>query len=112
MADIVILDLMIPEWGPVGKVNLVYPATGDSGETVIIDGKVVMENRKLLTMNEGEIISKAQELFKIVVDRAYWLKSRSPSLLDRYYPNSLGPGSLTRCMVVHLRPPPYLRTSS
>lgn len=77
-ADIAIFDLMRPEWLPVGKVNLVsnlvYSATGDSCDTVIIDGQIVMENRKVLTVNERRLLEQAQETFQEVVRRADWLK--------------------------------------
>lgn len=39
---------------------LVYSAEADDVETVIIDGRVVMENRRLLTLDEGETIAQAR----------------------------------------------------
>jgi 5-methylthioadenosine/S-adenosylhomocysteine deaminase len=39
---------------------LVYSAEADDVDAAIIDGRVVMENRKLLTLNEGETIAKAK----------------------------------------------------
>ena len=39
---------------------LVYSANGSDVDTVIIDGNVVMENRKILTVDEGEIVEKAR----------------------------------------------------
>jgi 5-methylthioadenosine/S-adenosylhomocysteine deaminase len=41
--------------------NIVYSARGDEVETVVIDGKVVMEDRSVLTMNEEEVIEDAQK---------------------------------------------------
>jgi 5-methylthioadenosine/S-adenosylhomocysteine deaminase len=41
--------------------NLVYSARGHEVETVIIDGNIVMENRKVLTVNEKEVIYRAQK---------------------------------------------------
>lgn len=38
---------------------LVYSAEADDVETVIVDGEVVMKDRSLLTLDEGEIISTA-----------------------------------------------------
>jgi 5-methylthioadenosine/S-adenosylhomocysteine deaminase len=38
--------------------NLVYSASGDAVETVYVDGKLIMENRKLLTVNEDEIMDR------------------------------------------------------
>ncbi|HLZ31079.1 MAG TPA: amidohydrolase family protein [Chloroflexota bacterium] len=42
--------------------NLVYAARGDEVDTVIIDGQVVLENGRLLTLDEPAIISTAQRL--------------------------------------------------
>lgn len=57
-ADIAIFDTRRPEWRPLHNEvqNLVYSATGDSVETVIIDGKLVMEKRQVLTIDEGEVL--------------------------------------------------------
>ena len=41
--------------------QLVYSAIGADVRDVIIDGKLVMENRKLLTLDEEEILRKARE---------------------------------------------------
>jgi hypothetical protein len=38
---------------------------------VIIDGKLVMENRKLLTLDEGEILEKMEELRKKILERIH-----------------------------------------
>ena len=65
-ADIVIFDTRRPEWRPMHNEvhNLVYSASGDSVETVIIDGKVVMEKRKVLTIDEEEILAGLDETTK------------------------------------------------
>ena len=64
-ADIVIFDLMRPEWIPVSEINLVsnlvYSASGDSVDTVIVDGKVIVENRVVKTVDEMEILERAQK---------------------------------------------------
>jgi 5-methylthioadenosine/S-adenosylhomocysteine deaminase len=41
--------------------NLVYYATGADVDTVIIDGKVVMENREVRTVDEGRVLTRLQE---------------------------------------------------
>ncbi|MDG6995669.1 MAG: amidohydrolase family protein [Nitrososphaerota archaeon] len=63
-ADIAIINMHRPEWQPCLDVlnNLVYSATGDSVETVIIDGRIVMENRKLTTVDEEKIIDEVVEM--------------------------------------------------
>ena len=62
-ADVIILDLNKPHLQPVYNIisHLVYSATGADVRDVIIDGKVIMENRKLLTLDEEEILRKAKE---------------------------------------------------
>jgi cytosine/adenosine deaminase-related metal-dependent hydrolase len=59
-ADIAIFDTRRPEWRPLYNEvqNLVYSATGDSVETVIIDGRIVMERRKVLTIDEEEVLAR------------------------------------------------------
>ena len=61
-ADIAIFDMRRPDWTPVYNElqNLVYSAQGDSCESVIIDGKFVMENRVVKTVDEGEIVDRVQ----------------------------------------------------
>jgi 5-methylthioadenosine/S-adenosylhomocysteine deaminase len=62
-ADVIILDLNKPHLQPVYNIisHLVYSATGADVRDVIIDGKVIMENRKLLTLDEEEILGRAKE---------------------------------------------------
>jgi cytosine/adenosine deaminase-related metal-dependent hydrolase len=48
---------------------VVYSLTGSDVETVIIDGKFVMEERKLQTVNEERIIEEAQRAGEQIVDR-------------------------------------------
>jgi cytosine/adenosine deaminase-related metal-dependent hydrolase len=62
-ADLVILDLNNPSFVPVGSVerNLVYSENGSSVDTVIIDGKIVMLNRKILTVRENDLYSEIRE---------------------------------------------------
>ena len=53
-ADIAILNLNTPSLTPRNNLiaGLSYSANGSEVETVIIDGKITMENRKILTMDE------------------------------------------------------------
>jgi 5-methylthioadenosine/S-adenosylhomocysteine deaminase len=62
-ADVILLELNKPHLQPVYNIvsHLVYSATGADVRDVIIDGKLVMENRKLLTLDEGEILYQAKE---------------------------------------------------
>ena len=49
--------------------HLVYSATGADVRDVIIDGKVVMENRKLLTLDEGRILEKMKGVKENILQR-------------------------------------------
>jgi 5-methylthioadenosine/S-adenosylhomocysteine deaminase len=62
-ADVIVLELNRPHLQPVYNLvsHLVYSATGADVRDVIIDGKPVMENRRLLTLDEEEIVGKAGE---------------------------------------------------
>jgi len=70
-ADLTIFDMKRPEWIPLHNEiqNLVYSATGDSVETVIIDGKIIVEDRIVQTIDESEVLAKVQELGEKVVKR-------------------------------------------
>lgn len=56
-ADMAILDLANVNFVPLNSVvrQLVYGETGQSVETVIVDGRVVMHERRLLTIDEDEV---------------------------------------------------------
>ena len=61
-ADIVLFDTLRPEWrslfNPVN--NLVYNADGRSVHTVIVDGRVVVEDHRPQFVDEVELIRKVQ----------------------------------------------------
>jgi 5-methylthioadenosine/S-adenosylhomocysteine deaminase len=63
-ADIIILDLNRPHLQPIYNIisHLVYSATGADVRDVIIDGKMIMQDRKLLTLDEEMIMNKMQEI--------------------------------------------------
>jgi 5-methylthioadenosine/S-adenosylhomocysteine deaminase len=62
-ADVVLLDLNKPQFVP--RHNLIaalaYSANGTETDTVIIDGKVVLEAGRLLTADEEEIYAKVEK---------------------------------------------------
>jgi 5-methylthioadenosine/S-adenosylhomocysteine deaminase len=49
--------------------NLVYSTDGRSVETVYINGRLVMNDRKVLTVNEDEIIAHCMELSERLLKR-------------------------------------------
>ena len=63
-ADIIIIGLNKPHLTPLYNEysHLVYAASGADVDTVIINGKLVMENRKLLTIDENEAMRKVREI--------------------------------------------------
>ena len=70
-ADIVLYDLNRPEWCPRHNLVslLVYSASSASADTMICNGKVIMENGKVLTMDEERILHEAQEAAMDLVNR-------------------------------------------
>jgi 5-methylthioadenosine/S-adenosylhomocysteine deaminase len=72
-ADIIVLDANAPNLAPLRKdsliSNLVYSAKGYNVNTTIVSGKVIMENRRFLTLREHEIYEKAQENAPTLVER-------------------------------------------
>ncbi|HEX7807614.1 MAG TPA: amidohydrolase [Thermoanaerobaculia bacterium] len=62
-ADVVLIDLQQPKVQPVYSVEsaIVYAASGNSVVTTIVDGKILMRRGELLTLDEDEIMQKADE---------------------------------------------------
>jgi len=62
-ADIIVVDLRKPGIQPIYSVEsaLVYAASGDDVTTTIVEGKILMENRKLLTVDVPSVLAKAAE---------------------------------------------------
>ncbi len=70
-ADIVLFDTRRPEWrtlfNPVN--SLVYNADGRSVHTVLVDGRVVVENQKPTYVDEWELIQKVQTIGSDMLSR-------------------------------------------
>jgi 5-methylthioadenosine/S-adenosylhomocysteine deaminase len=64
-ADVIIIDVHKPNWIPMHDFsivpNLVYSGEGVDVTTSIIDGKIVMEKGKILTIDLKPVMEKAQE---------------------------------------------------
>jgi cytosine/adenosine deaminase-related metal-dependent hydrolase len=71
-ADLVLYDLDVPEWRPLLNPvnNLVYAATGASVRTVLIDGRVVLDEGRLTTLDEREVFERAEALARQQIARA------------------------------------------
>jgi 5-methylthioadenosine/S-adenosylhomocysteine deaminase len=67
-ADIILISLDKPNAVPMYDVyaQLAYALKGSDVESVVIAGRIVMRNQKLLTLNEPEILAKAREYGKKV----------------------------------------------
>ena len=63
-ADLAILNLNVPSLTPRNNLiaGLSYSVNGSEVETVIIDGKITMEDRKILTMDEELVYKKVNEI--------------------------------------------------
>jgi len=68
LADIIIVDMQKPHLTPTYDVNsmLVYSASGSDVKTSIINGRLVMENYHLLTIDPDEVLAKVNEMAKLV----------------------------------------------
>ena len=70
-ADLVLFDTRRAEWrtlfNPIN--NLVYNADGRSVHTVIVDGRVLVEDHKPLFVDEWELIQKVQGLGEALLAR-------------------------------------------
>jgi 5-methylthioadenosine/S-adenosylhomocysteine deaminase len=67
-ADVVVIDLNDPHAVPMYDVysQIAYSLKGSDVETVIIGGRVVMRDRKLLTVNQQAAVNKAREYRKSI----------------------------------------------
>jgi 5-methylthioadenosine/S-adenosylhomocysteine deaminase len=67
-ADIILISVDEPNAVPMFDIyaQLAYALKGSDVETVVIGGRVVMRDKKLLTLDEPEILAKAREYGKKV----------------------------------------------
>ena len=66
-ADMIILNIKKPNMMPIISAqsvvsHLVYSATGKDVETVIVNGKIIMQNRKVLTLDEEKVYDKTNKI--------------------------------------------------
>ncbi|UCE10621.1 MAG: amidohydrolase [Candidatus Thorarchaeota archaeon] len=71
LADLILVDLtdlsMVPASNPVS--NLVYSGSGYNVDTVIVNGQILLRDRKLLTLDEDRVKSKAYSHAEALLDR-------------------------------------------
>ena len=62
-ADVIVVGMsaarQTPMYNPIS--HLVYVTRGDDVRTTIVNGKVLMRDRKVLTLNEGSVLAEARE---------------------------------------------------
>ncbi len=70
-ADVILLDSLKPHLTPIHNPvsHLVYAASGSDVDTVLVDGRIIMQDRVLTTINEEETIHKATERAEEVLSR-------------------------------------------
>ncbi|HXH83225.1 MAG TPA: amidohydrolase family protein, partial [Candidatus Tectomicrobia bacterium] len=63
-ADLVMFDLDLPEWRPLldPVATLVYSASAASVHTVMVDGRVLLDGRRVTTVDEREVLARAERL--------------------------------------------------
>ncbi|MFO1151217.1 MAG: amidohydrolase family protein [Alsobacter sp.] len=70
-ADVVLLDLRRPHLYPFNmpEFRTVYFANGNDVHTVLIDGRIVLRDRRALLVDEGAILDAAQRETELLVER-------------------------------------------
>ena len=68
-ADLIIVDIKKAKLNPINDVysNIVYANNGNDVLTTIIDGKVVMEDRKINFADEDEVIDKCNKIMQKLI---------------------------------------------
>lgn len=71
-AHFIVLECNRPEWRPLFNTvsSLVFNANGDSVETVVVNGNLVMENHRILTFAEHMALEGGQRRAEAVAERA------------------------------------------
>ncbi|MHA2386063.1 MAG: amidohydrolase family protein [Candidatus Thorarchaeota archaeon] len=52
------------------RADIVYQATGSEVETVIVDGRVIMDKRQMMTIDEEDVLANAQKAAENLAERA------------------------------------------
>ncbi|MEE4178017.1 MAG: amidohydrolase [Bacteroides sp.] len=71
-ADIIILDMDQPHAHPVYNIYslIVYSIRGSDVETVLVDGKLMVHNRKLVTLDLDRLYDKVEQLAKQITEKS------------------------------------------
>jgi len=70
-ADFIMINMdaphLTPAWDPIS--TIAYAATGTDVDTVVIDGKIVMQHRQVLTLDERAILEDVRNRYRAVSKR-------------------------------------------
>ncbi|MDH3752862.1 MAG: amidohydrolase [Acidimicrobiia bacterium] len=76
LADVILVDLKSQFFTPLMPMSkehiyshLVFSAEGSCVDTTIVNGQIVMEGRQFTTIDEAEVLARANECFREVIDR-------------------------------------------
>ncbi len=64
LADLILLDLEEPQFLPANNLisGLVYSAKGSEVDTVMVDGKILMKDRELTTIDEAQVFDACRKI--------------------------------------------------
>jgi 5-methylthioadenosine/S-adenosylhomocysteine deaminase len=75
-ADVIVVDTQSQMFTPLMPGNkdhvfshLVFAANGSCVETVVVDGKIIYEDREFVTIDEEEVLRQANRAFREVIER-------------------------------------------
>ncbi len=72
LADVILINLhelgLTPHSNPVS--NIVYSGNGEYVDTVIVNGRLLMQHKQLLTLDEESVMKRAQEHSAALMERA------------------------------------------
>lgn len=85
-ADFVLFDLDHPEWVPYGDPlqAAVYSASPASIAQTWVDGRMLHDGQRVLTVDEGALRSEARARAKAIVERAGLAQGRTPEVSTMY----------------------------
>jgi 5-methylthioadenosine/S-adenosylhomocysteine deaminase len=71
LADLILLDMSGPHVQPLHSItaSLVYATRASDVQTVIVDGKLIMRDRQLLTLNKAEIVEQVNQSMQRLAQR-------------------------------------------
>ena len=72
-ADVIMVDLRQPQFTPLYNIysHLVYAASGAEVDTAVVNGRLVMEDRRVLTVDQAEILDQAARIGQAIKDEVY-----------------------------------------